>query len=115
MIQWMEGVSKKIYDAALQFSDNVETVEMKSGKIKRYLKNSAARRIYSVKLDLANDNTPECEYNRFMDWYEKYLRYGTETFYFNKLNSHGYAEYTITRLTSDGQNPKTVTMEWEEQ
>jgi hypothetical protein len=115
MIAWPSGVPKNIYNATTQFSDNIVTIELKSGKKKRYLKNSKGQKIYSVKIDLKNNNTNTCEYAIFINWYELYLKYGSETVSFNKINGTGTAEYAITIDSIEGQTPKIISMTWEEQ
>ena len=88
--------------------------ETLSGKTKRRMAHSLAKRPFSVTMIFTYD-----EYLYFSYWYKNTIKYGTLSFEFPKIDGSGNAEY---RFTSDGAPQYsqtsgkliTCTMGWEE-
>ena len=116
VVQWPSGVNKRAYNATDSALDNTVTLEFESGRKRTYQKNTRALKTFSFKIMTLNNNTANCEYARFWDWWENMLKSGANAFYFtNLLTKEGERAYRMTEPPSaEGQRHKEITITVEE-
>lgn len=115
MKQWPEGVSKKIYGVSGAYAENAESTDFDSGKKKKFNKNTAVKRSFTVMLML-QDKGSNSEFKRFDSWYVSTLCGTAECFEFPDITGSGTDKaYRMSEPpTWTGTTKKEITMEWEE-
>jgi hypothetical protein len=92
MISWNPLVNKKFsLDGEITYKDGfIQIITFESGKERHLLKNTFIPRIFpSLSLVLNNKQilkNGKTEYEEFIDWYERSVRYGTLSFVSDKIN-----------------------------
>ena len=118
--QWSAYVNTKFYGQDGGYNDNAETLEFKSGRTIKYMKNSAPKKTHAVNLrcnDRDADRTDgKTEFGWFLDWYENTVKSGTVPFRLADIaTGTGTKEYMLKEApTWTGQGFKEVSMTLEE-
>ena len=112
-INWASGVNQKIRrDTTWSEISGYIADETMSGKAKRRMAHSLAKRPFSI--SMLFDYT---EYGIFKGWYQNTIKQGTLSFNFPKIDGSGTAEYRFTQPPQySNESGKVIrcTMEWEE-
>lgn len=117
---WLDSVNHKAFNENGSFEQNVISQKFESGIERLYLKNSSSKKIHSISINMKYKPNEDCEFKRFLYWYDNFLLSRSENFYFpNILNPSDdkdtWKEYKMTsEPTWSGQNPKTVSFNIEE-
>jgi len=110
---WASNVNQKIRrDTTWSEISGYISDETLSGKTKRRMAHSLAKRPFSVSMLLSYD-----EYTRFTQWYNSTIKKGTLSFNFPKIDGTGTAEYRFTSpptYTNESGQLIRCSMDWEE-
>lgn len=111
---WSTYCNKRAYGQNGSFVDNAERVEMKSGRVVTYRKNSVTKKEHALNFTFDDSAKVDgyTEFEHFLQWYDETLRSGTEAFYFPDVITHGTAKlYKIKDSPSwTGQKHKEVSL-----
>lgn len=118
-IQWDSNVNNKILRDGTSWNNitGFKEDETRSGKTKRRMYHSQAKRQFSIKMRFTLE-----EYAYFNNWYKNTLKQGLYAFDFPKIDSNNPSDIVVYRFTSDGapqfNNPSgdliDCSMNWEE-
>ena len=116
---WSKFVNKNFYGQDGSYKDNTETVEFKSGRTIRYLKNSVPKKTHAVNLRCKDKGTlkidGKTEFEWFLNWYESTARSGAEPIYLTDITSGtGVKQYLIKVSGWKGQKYKEISLQLEE-
>ena len=112
-VQWATGVNQKIRrDTTWSEISGFITDETLSGKTKRRMAHSMAKRPFSVFM-LFNYT----EYALFKAWYQNTTKFGTLSFEFPTIDGTGTSEYRFTnppQYSNESGKIIRCSMDWEE-
>ena len=113
---WATNVNQKILRDGSSWNEIDGFIEdpTLSGKKKRRMAHSMAKRTFSVTL-----NMTYTEYASFKTWYEETIKYGTLSFAFPKIDGSGNGEYIFAsggapKYTNSSGQIISCNMVWEE-
>lgn len=112
-VDWSSSVNKKILrDSTWQEVSGFISDETLSGKTKRRMAHSLAKRPFSVTMIFDYN-----EYSAFTNWYKNTAKLGALSFNFPKIDGTGTAEYRFTSppsYSNDSGQLIRCSMDWEE-
>lgn len=111
-VEWSADVNQKFYGMTRTTEENIITTKFESGRERTRLKNSEAKKVFSVQLDIAT----RAEERIFWDWYNNTLLSRAETVFLpDFLGGRTRKEYRMTEEPSGGGiEPKTLTLTFKE-
>lgn len=115
IVNWASGVNTKILRNGTSWSEVQKYIQdqTRSGKIKRRMYHSQAKKTFSVKMRF----TPT-EYETFKVWFEDTLMNGLYDFNFKQIDQYGHTTDKVYRFSTVPQynavsgNNIEVSMEW---
>lgn len=117
---WDSHVNTKFYGQDGGYNDNTETVEFKSGRTIKYLKNTLPKKTHAVNLRCRDKGTAKTdgrtEFEWFLYWYEYTIKSGTIPFYLTDIiTGNGTKQYMLKETPSwNGQKYKEISLTLEE-
>lgn len=101
VVSWPARVNKNVYGAEHGWTENREEIQFKSGRRVYWLKNSEARKTFTVKMkfdDSAIVSGGKTEWELFCEWWETTLACGANAFEFVDIakKGTGVKNYYIT-------------------
>ena len=118
--QWSAYVNTDFYGQDGGYKDNTETVEFKSGREIKYLKNSVPKKEHALILRCKDTGTEKTggrtEFGHFLDWYENTVKSGTIPFHLTDIvTGSGTKLYTIEVDGWTGQRYKEISIKLTEE
>lgn len=109
---WPSGVGTGFYALETGVSENTKSLSFECGKKRTYLLNSSPKRTFKVSLDIWTEK----EESAFWTWYADVIKSGSLSFVLTDfIDGKTQTEYRLTSTPStEGQYPKTLTLEMEE-
>lgn len=99
-VDWSSGVNNKILRSGTSWSEQIKFIEDKtrSGKTKRRLAHSLAKRSFLVKMRFT-----VLEYENFTSWYNNTTMGGLYPFRFPMIDQEGHTTTKVYQFASNGE------------